>query len=235
MPEITDAELRMFTRYQNLGTVDEVTKKINDLEKDNADYRKKITDIEAKVPGADKAVVDKTDVVFITELKPLGNPDEIKQQLEAGSKAEQDLVVARTRVDAIPFVRTAGLHEDVIDTLIAIPELRGATFEVRKGKIKDGKGKEVDGLLPYIKLPGEDKAMSFEDAKEKVPALKGLRTAEPGKTAERKVGFVDQGGEGKKSGSRFDHIREEVQNKYKPKEPSATPARSAYERLGLQT
>jgi hypothetical protein len=131
------------------------------------------------------------------------------------------------------FVRKAALAEETVDTLLAAVPV-GTTFEVRKGKVKDGKGNEVDGEIPYLKLPGEgSQAMSFTDAKEKIPALKGLRSADPkAPGGTQQIEFVQQGTDGATTNV-FDRIREEAKQRDEAAKaiPAVTPAEDRLARL----
>lgn len=232
MPEISDSELRMFVRYQNLGTPEEILKRQEDLVKDNGGYRDKIRDLEAKVPSADQVVLPRTEAEYISVLKPLGSPTEIKAKVEKGETAAQELASTKLRLDAVKFAKAAGLADEAVDTLVALPGLQGASFEVRKGKVKDAKGNEVDGDVAYLKLTGEEKFMSFADAKEKLPALKGLQMATPTST-KAPLQIIPQGTEGNGGGSSlYDGIREKVKAKNAPA-PDAPKVKSMEERLGL--
>lgn len=236
MPEISDAELRQFVRYQNLGTPEEIQKRITDLEKDNHKYRQEEKPaLEAKIPKEGEVVVPKADADLIPAIKELGKPEEIKAKIEEGEQARNKLADVERRSAASKFAKAAGLADEAVDTLVAIPALQGASFEIRKGKVKDAKGQEVEADVAYVTMPGENqKPLTFTEAQEQVPALKGLRTAEP--TTSRPatgVPFVPQSGGGdNKPGNRFDRIREERAAAKKPA-VEAPKKPSVFERLGM--
>lgn len=232
MPEITDAEYRMFVLYQGFGTPTEVTKKIGDLETDNKKQRDEIRDLRAQVPAEGSVLLSKEDGAKHTAYKALGEPAALKTRLAEGDAAKQRVEEHETRSAVQEFAKAAGISEDAIDTLIAIPALKGAKFEVRKKK--NDKGEEVPS--PYITLTGDgEKAMSLEDAVVKVPALKGLKPAEKGKPP---VGFVKQGSEaGTPSGDAQQQVLDKIRTKAKDEKESVgkLPAgtKSVEERMGM--
>lgn len=236
MPEITDSELRQFVAYQNIGTPQEIQKKISDLTEDNRKYRQEEKPaLEEKLPGEGQVVVDKSDAELLPKYKALDeDPDQLKVKLEEGSKAQVRLAEVETKNQARAFAKAAGLAEESVETLVSIPALKDAKFEVRKVKVDDGKGNKVDGEDGYLTLAGDDeKAMSFKDAQEKVPALKGLRTASPEETKSRSVNFVKQGSEENgKAGTVYDRIRQnrEAEKKTAKDAPQRKPVT---ERLGM--
>jgi hypothetical protein len=218
MPEISDAELRDFARYQNLGTPAEVSKKINDLEVDNRKYRKEVVPaLEAKLPKEDEVVLKKSEADLLPKYTKLGEPTEVQALIEKGAKAQEELTQMQRRGSASAFAKVAGLAEETVDTLIAIPALQNAVFSIKK---KDDEEK------PYIRL--DDKDLSFEEAQEQIPALKGLRPAETPRHS-----FLKQSGEtGKPGGTVFDRIRanREAELKSAAEKPKTL---SVEERLGV--
>lgn len=195
MPEMSNEDISTLQRFRAFGTPDQVQKKIGDLETDVHGQREEIRGLKEKQPKADEVIVKKTDADLLPKYVELGKPDEIKGKLTAGEQAAVDLAVKNNKESAAKFIKAVGLAEDTVETLIALPALQGAVFEVKKGKIKDKAGKEVDGDVGYITLAGEkQKAMSFDEAKEQIVALKGLRSADPNQPAG--VPFVKQGSEG---------------------------------------
>ena len=234
MPEITQAELSQFHRYQKLGLPDEIESKINGLTTDNGKQRDQIRDLTAKLPKEGEVIVKKADADDLVIYRELGKPGDLKTKIETGDKAQQDLGIMRTRESAVKFAEVVGLHEDSVDTLIAIPALVGAKFEVRKGKVKNKTtGKEEEGRVGYVTLAGENQKASQwdDDLKDKVPALKGLRMAEQRKQDKT---FVPQGsgvdGDTKPDGSVYDRIRAKAKAQQKD---SKEKAPSVEERLGL--
>lgn len=209
MPEITDSEMRQFLTYQNLGTPNEIQKKISDLETDNHAQREELRETRTKLPADGEVVVPKEDADLLPKFKELGDPDTVKSRLDEGETAKTRLVEVETKTAAAQFAKAAGLAEEAVDTLVELPALKGAKFEVRKSKQQEN-GKEVEAEVGYLTLPGDDqKAMSFTDAQGKIPALKGLRTATPDKGADRTVSFHQQGPDNKgKTGTVYDQIRE---------------------------
>jgi hypothetical protein len=234
MPEISDAELRMFVRYQNFGTPDEVQKKIGDLEKDNGTQREEIRLFKEKLPKDNEVVLPKAKADLLPKYEKLGKPEEIEKQLTEGVQAKEDLTITKQKESALKFVRASGLSEDSVETLIAIPALKDAKFEVRKGKVRDRNGIEKDGDVGYITLAGDNqKAMTITDAREQVPALKGLATAGTQSTERKGTEFVQQGGgTGTEGGTVYDRIRQ--QKAAKPAEDTTKQTvKPIQERLGM--
>lgn len=185
MPDIAQSEVDALGAFKHLagkygGNVAGIEAKIDKLERDNATYRATITELEGKQPKDGQVIVSKQDADDLAAFRAINaKPADLQKIVEAGAEAQAKLANRELRDSLLGFVKAAGLHEETVDTLVAIPDLKGAKFEVKKGKIKDGKGNDVDGEIAYITLPGDNQtAMKFDDAKEKVPVLKGLRAAE---------------------------------------------------------
>lgn len=202
MPDIAQSEVDQLGAFKHLagkygGTVAGVENKIAKLEEDNRDLRSENKTLKDAQPKDGQVVVSKQDADDLAAYRALNpKPTDLKTALDAGTQAQNDLAIRALRDDAVKFAKAAGLHDETVDTLTAIPALQGAKFEVRKGKVKDAKGQEVDGEIAYLTLAGENQtAMKFDDAKEKVPALKGLRVAESkGSEGSAARLFVPQGG-----------------------------------------
>lgn len=238
MPEISQSDLNEYHRYQRLGPVTEVEGKIRHLEKDNRKYRARAQELDGKVPKADQVVVSKADADLLPTYKELGTPQEIKGKLTKGEEAQKTAAKLQQKDNAVKFVKAVGIHDDAVDALLDLPALQGATFEVRKGKIKNDKNEEVDAEIGYITLAGENqKAMAYSDALDKVPSLKGLKQAEAASTTAQPTGkpFVKQGsGAGAGAKSKWDQIREEEAAKQKKaKDDTTSGTRSLEEAMGM--
>jgi hypothetical protein len=245
MPEMPQSEIDALGGFRFLanqygGSPQSVLKKIQDLEEDNRKQREQIKAITEAQPKDGQVVVTKEDQDELAAFRALGKPADIKKTLEAGENATKELSTLKLRESAAKFAKASGLHEETVDTLIAIPQLANATFEVRKGKVKNKSGVEVDGEIGYIKLAGNDeKAMTLTDLQEKVPAVKGLRLAESGTQPTGGQNFVPQGGGsgGDKPGNIYDRIRAEHGKQNVPTQPVNTPVvpqpKSIEERLGM--
>src|SRR5690349_9679447 len=99
MPEITDAELRTFVAYQNLGTPAEIAKKVGDLESDNHKQRDEIRDLKAKLPKEGEAVLPKEKADALSAYEALGKPEDLKTVVtERDELRTKD--AARSREDA---------------------------------------------------------------------------------------------------------------------------------------
>jgi hypothetical protein len=239
MPEISDADYRLFTRYTIIGTPDEILKKREDLEKDNREQRDQLRATEGKVLKDGEVAVPKAKADLLPLYEELGQPKELKTQLDVGKTAVHKLTMAEQRTAASKFAKAAGLADESVETLIELPALSGATFEVRKGKVKNATGQEVDGDIAYLTLTGDgQKAMTFTDALDKIPLLKGLRMQGPGGTPTPGVPFVVQGApaapNGGSGGDVFAQIRAEGAQKTEAAK-TAPVVRPIEERLGLTT
>lgn len=233
MPEISQAELNMFHRYQAIGTVDEINKKVKDLETDNQSQRQQITDLKKSVPSVDQTVVSKEDGTLVVEYKALGTPKQIQARFKAGDEALEKAKLADQRVAATAFAKATGLVDDSVETLIVLPQLKEAKFEVKKGKIKNEQGVEIDGDIGYITLAGDgQKALTFSEAREQVPALKGLSFAS-GTTEPQRTSFVPQGGEKSKPGTIYENIRKEAAERQKKAVESRPEPKSVHDRFGM--
>ena len=213
-----------FARYRTFGTPESVGKKINDLEKDNRKQREEINGLRESVPEEGQLLISKNDGLEFRAFQELGHSADVKARLEAGTEASTKLQGLEIRATAVSFAQAAGLAEEAVDTLIAIPDLSGAKFDEMVA-------------TPYLTLAGENQvAMSFEDAKGKVPVLNGLRAAsieQPEKVAGTR-NFVPGGGGGggDKGGTIYDKIRQEAENKQKVVQEQSV-SRSIEDRLGM--
>ena len=213
MPEITEAEQTERNQYLALGTPREVKAKIAALEKDNKKQRDEIRAVKEKLPKNDQVIVKKEEKKAYDAYVKLGKADELKSKVEAGDKAQVELKQVKTRNAVGTFTKAAGLHAETIDTLIALPALNDAKFEIREVKV-NGEKKEV----AYVTLKDKE-AMTFEDAKKQIPALKGLRAEE----SEAGTPFITQN-PGEKRGSKGDiyaKIRKAAEDKQKAKAATA--------------
>lgn len=235
MPEITDAEFRNFMRYQALGTPQDVEKKIADLESDNRDQREEIRTMKDTLPKEGEVVVKKTTADRLGKYEELGKPDEIEGKLKEGDEAKVKLAGRLQREAATSFADAVGLAEETVDTLVALPELQGATFTVVDGKVKNDKGEEVDGKIGKITVTVDDAetTLDFDAARERFPALKGLKMADPNDKRPDK-NFVQQGHDksgGPAEGNLYDKIRESREKEAKEQEKTAS--KPLEERLGM--
>lgn len=232
MPEISDSEFRMFAEYQTLGTPNEVRKKVNDLEKDNRDQREEINTLKSKQLKENEVALPKAEAERLEQYKALGKPDEVKQKVEAGNQAQDRLQGYERKEAARPFVKAAGLADETVDTLVAIPALAQAAFEVRDEKV-DGKDQKV-AYLVFAGADGKQEALSFTKAVEKYPLLNGLKRAEKSASS---TTFVRQDGEtrGTQGSTLFDSIREnakKAKDNTKVQEEART-SRPLEDRLGM--
>jgi hypothetical protein len=229
----------------------EILRNIQKIEGERDTATRRITDLENQVPKTGFVIVPKTDADDLAAYREINpKPADLKKIVSAGAKAEEDLKIVKLKESALAFAEVVGIHPDAVDMLVALPDLKDAKFEVRDGKVKDGKGKEVDGKVGYLTLAGNDeKEMDYEAALKKVPALKGLRPADPpapvkgGRAASsgQPLNFAPQGGTGSGAAANsgkntWQKIREEEQGKGRPavEESSNTPkSRDLFERLNM--
>lgn len=237
MPDISESDYRQFVAYTQLGTPQEIRQKIDGLEKDNKEQRDEIRGLKEKQPKDGQVIVTKDDAELLEQYKGLGAPDEVKNRLEQGAQAQVRVKDLETRAAVKAFVAAAGLAEEAVDTIIAIPDLKDAKFEVRTKKERNDKGVEVEVSTAYVTLAGDDqKAMSFTDAQGKVPALKGLRPATPTQQGGRQVKYAQVGGEGTggQGESTYDRIRREAkERREKAQQQGAGAQKSIEERMGM--
>lgn len=235
MPEISDAQYREYVEYQTLGTPGEIRKKRTDLESDNFNQREEIRQLKEDRPAEGSVLLSPEDGQTHEEYKKLGTPSEIATRLEAGQQALKSLNQRDTRDSVVSFAKAAGLADAAVDTLIAIPTLENAKFEVRKQKQTDDKGKETEVEVPYVTLAGEgQKAMKFTDAEAQIPAMKGLLRATGGDHKPTGTEFVQQSPQSdEKPASKYEAIRNEEAAKKEARKKEADRATSVRERMGL--
>jgi hypothetical protein len=221
MPEITDSELRMFVRYQNMGTPEEIQRKINDLVNDNGSQRDMIRGLQEKIPAEGHVVLPKEEADMLPKYKELGEPKDLKAQITKGDEAVTRLSQIERKLAATSFAKAVNLAEESIDTLLAIPALENAVFEVKKAK---------DGDKAVITL--DNKSFTFDEAKEEIPALKGLRSAEPGKPGS--VRYLQQGA-AEEGGSPDASVYEKIRAEKKKEQESRPKVKTLEERLHMKT
>ena len=234
MPEITDAELRSFVRYQNIGTVDEIQKKQADLERDNFQGREALRLAKENAPSPGSVILTAEEGAAFVNYSTLGTFEEVTNGLTAGKSASKKVRIMEARDSATKFALASGVHTDAVDTLIGMPALEGATFEVRTKKETNEIGKEVEIQTGYITLSGDgQKAMTFEDAQLKVAGMKGLRQAEVGGPT---LKFAQQGSAGSvddKKKTLFDNIRATAKAKQEKASQAPDPSKSIEARMGM--
>lgn len=229
MPEITDAEYRQFVTYQQIGTPDEIRKKMNDLVKDNGGYRDQIRDLKEQVPPEGSFIVSEQDHKRLSEFSEFGTLEDLQNRLDQGKSAMTELTGLQKRSSLTGFTKAVGLVDESVDVLMALPALQDAKFEVRTKK--DDNGNEL--AQGYITLAGESKAMSFDAAREQFPALNGLRTV--GNTTPE-LTMIQMGSDqkgGNKPANRYDAIREEVASRQNQTTNQVEVANTVRERLGV--
>lgn len=216
MPEITDAEYRQFIRFQELGTADEVVKKIDKFERENATYRQTITnqdtrykELEKQVPAEGAVVLTGAEAKVIEEVRGIAPLAEVQKRLADGQEAAAKLK-QRERHDAHrDAVKVLGLKEGAAKLLDKIaPE--GAKVEQRSEKQGD-----ADVKVAYITLPGADKATPLADyMKQEIgeDVIEGLRAqAATGTGNGGAKRWPEQGHEGKGAGKDADPVEARIQ------------------------
>lgn len=235
MPEISESEYRELTQYKALGSPSEVGKKITDLEADNHRYREERRRLKEEQAG--KVLVEEKELNKLRSFAELGELDEVKTRLQEGAQAREELKAVQARSAALQFAKAVGLADESVETMVAIPGLKDASFEVRTRKQKNEKGEEVEVQVGYVKLPDSEKAMSFEDAKEVVPALRGLRVAEPEQgSGGSRTQFIRQSGnegEGDPKAALYERIRKEEAERAAKAAQKDQRVKSLEERMGM--
>lgn len=160
MPEITEAQASEYRAYTQLGTPEQVSKKIGDLEKDNHKQRgeiqtlkdaKKVLEEKAAPEGA--VVLTGDDAAKWTRYQALGTPDEVESAAKERD-ALRTTVKGREWEDAVKTAAEAEGWGKPAILRLALKGLEDHTLEVREDK--GDKGEKV--RVAYIKEPGEGKA-----------------------------------------------------------------------------
>jgi len=232
MPEITDAEYRQFVTYQQIGTPDEIRKKMNDLVKDNGGYRDQLRDLKDQVPPDGSFIVSEQDHKRLSDFSEFGTLEDLQNRLDQGKSAMAELTGLQKRSSLTGFTKAVGLVDESVDVLMALPALQDAKFEVRTKK--DDNGNELP--QGYITLAGEEKAVSFDKAREQFPALNGLRTVDNSSSDLSLTHMIPMGSDqkgGNKPANRYDAIREEVASRQNQTTNQVEVANTVRERLGV--
>jgi hypothetical protein len=201
MPEITDAEFRQFVTYQQLGTPDEVRRKIDDLVRDNGKQRDELRERDEKLkalPPEGAVVLTGDDAKAWPTLKELGKPDEVRAKLEQGEKDKAALAERDRRDQVRSAAEAAGFKVSVLEKL---PGAEGLTFEGKEETVRDAAGKETKAMVAYVTGSEEGatpkKLADHAEAawKDFLPALQAMSDGKKGGTR-----FPDQsaGGEAPK-------------------------------------
>lgn len=170
MPEISDSDYRLFIRYQEIGSPEDIRKKQTDLVNDNGKQRDQIRALEGKVPAEGAVVLTGDDAKAWEGVKPLltaHKPEEIKAGLEElptlrTSLAERDRKDARRA-----FAEAVKVPEAALESL---KQFDGATFEVKEETIRDAAGKESKVKVGYVTKAGEGaKAARYDDFVKELP------------------------------------------------------------------
>ena len=184
MPEITDAELRQFVQYQNLGTPGEVSKKITDLEADNKTQRDQIRDLK-KLPTVPEGgrILTKDEVTEVEAYRALGTPEEVKAKVEKVPTLEADLA-KRDRDDARDAAAKAlGIEGKDLSPFAGADALEFLTKEEEVER----NGKKEKAPVPYVKDADGKEHRLADYGKEKWgrPFEAVLGTAAPAPTGTR--------------------------------------------------
>ena len=153
MPEISDAEYRTFVRFQELGSIEDVSKKLQkhaEVLEDNRKYRQEEKPaLEAKLPKEGEVVLPKAKADALAAYEALGKPEEVTSKLSEAGQAKAELA-KRQRQDAHAAAAKALGMPDASAKLLTrlLPE--DASVEVKTDK--DG---DKDVQVAYITLSGE--------------------------------------------------------------------------------
>lgn len=204
MPEISDAELRQFVRYQNLGTPEEVERKIADLVKDNGKQRDELRESADKLkalPPEGAVVLTGAEAKLWPTLKELGKPEEIQAKLAAGQEAQSKLAEREKRDRLAEAASALGWQGSLTARIRGI---EAGTIEIREESVTAADGTTSKVKVPYITPAGEGaQAVKLTDyAAQHDPELVPLLPAkqeEPAPT--RGAPFVPQSPGGKPAGA----------------------------------
>lgn len=152
MPEITDAEYRQFVRYQDLGTPEEVVKKVSGLETDNKKQRDEIRDLKAAAPPEGAVVLTGDEAKAYPTLKELGKPEVIQAKLTKAEETEGELAAMKRSRTVREAADAHGYKPSVLEKLPGADKL---SFEVKTEKVKDEKGEETEAKVAYVTPPEE--------------------------------------------------------------------------------
>lgn len=184
MPDIAQTEVDALGGFRLVasrygGSPDGILRHVEGLETQVRTLTAERDTARGQVPKEGQTVIDAKKAKALEAFEALGTPEDLKTKLEKGDAAITGLAARDSRDAALSFVKAAGLHDETVDTIVALPTLQGAKFEVRQVEKDDGKGGKVKVPVAYLTLAGEgQKAMSFSDAQNEVPVLKGLRRAD---------------------------------------------------------
>jgi hypothetical protein len=222
MPDMAQPDFDSLGAFRSIateygGSPQSIIAHIRKLENENRKLSEEKAALDSKLPTDKQIVLDKDKGKLLEEFEALGmKPADLKTAIEAGKKAIGDLALTQTKTAAAVFAKAAGISEDAVETLITIPQLTGAKFEVRKVKGKNATGADEVREVAYVTLAGENQtAMQFEDAQEKLPVLKGLARVAASTTTTSGASFVAQpstsssGVQSEKS-ALYDGIRDQV-------------------------
>lgn len=113
----------------------ELLAKNRELEADNRNYRRKIKDLKAGAPAEGSLVLSKDDAQLWAKYRDLGDPEEVKASLDAGT----DAIREREKADRVGNLKkaasAAGYGPDVFADLA---ESKGLAVEVNE-ETRDGK------------------------------------------------------------------------------------------------
>ncbi|RYX83962.1 hypothetical protein EON83_12555 [bacterium] len=148
---------------------------ISTLEHDNFNYRDKIrdkdreiTDLKAKVPGADVVVLPKAKAELLEKYEKFGPPDTLSTELETGRAAKGRVAEVEKAATIEKAAKVASLKPGLLkivgkDLPIAVREVDIADAEGKTSKVerafivgKNGDAETLTPLADYFKAQGED-------------------------------------------------------------------------------
>ena len=182
MPEISESDYRQFVAYQQLGTPQEITKKVGDLENDNKAQRDQIRELKEKVPKDGEVAVPKEKAEALAAYEELGKPEDLKAKVEKvpqleGEIAKRDREGARAEAAKALGIEGSGLAPFAgSDTL---------TYEVREEEV-EANGKKEKRPVAYVKdAEGKEYRLAEYGKATWGRGFEALITAEPPKTGTR--------------------------------------------------
>src|SRR5690606_7274026 len=103
--------------------------KCNQLEADNANYRKEIRDLKGKLPKDDSIVLEGDEKKEYEQFKTLGKFSDVKQKLDDGVKASEALATYEREAQMREAAKVAGINFDVLKLA---PKALELTYKVVK-------------------------------------------------------------------------------------------------------
>ncbi|BCM88734.1 hypothetical protein IAD21_00576 [Abditibacteriota bacterium] len=164
------------------GDVVRMASHISTLESENYKHREKarddertISDLKAKLPGADTVVLPKAKIELLEKYEKLGTPEVLTTELETGRVARGRVAEVEKAATLEKAAKVAGLKPGLLkivgkDLPIAVREVEIADAEGKTSKVerafivgKNGDAETLTPLADHFKSQGEDVLQSLLD------------------------------------------------------------------------